>query len=115
MSLEGRLLGVPSDGGGMRVDVLSDRLQAGDRPAVVCVVAHFDNPTGATLTTERRRALAGLADRYGFIIVDDTAYRRLRYRQRRVRGRGPRGPARGARPLVLCRPRASHPAALAAG
>jgi len=74
-----RLLGVPSDGGGMRVDVLSDRLEAGDRPAVVYVVADFDNPTGATLTTERRRALVGLADRYGFIIVDDTAYRRLRF------------------------------------
>lgn len=74
-----RLIGVPSDGDGMRVDVLSDRLRMGERPAVVYVVADFDNPTGATLTTERRQALAGLADRYGFIIVDDTAYRRLRF------------------------------------
>jgi len=74
-----RLLGVPSDGDGMLVDVLADRLETGERPAVVYVVADFDNPTGATLTTERRRALAGFADRYGFIIVDDTAYRRLRF------------------------------------
>jgi 2-aminoadipate transaminase len=73
-----RLLGVASDGHGMRVDVLSERLEAGARPAVVYVVADFDNPTGATLTAERRRALAGLAERYGFVIVDDTAYRRLR-------------------------------------
>jgi len=74
-----RLLGVPSDGDGMLVEVLADRLGAGYRPAMVYVVADFDNPTGATLTTERRRALAGLADRYGFLIVDDTAYRRLRF------------------------------------
>ena len=74
-----RLLGVPADSDGMRVDVLSDRIAAGHRPAVVYVAADFDNPTGTTLTIERRRTLAGLADRHGFVIVDDTAYRRLRF------------------------------------
>ena len=73
------LLPIPSDGDGLCVDVLADCLAAGARPAVVYVVSSFDNPTGATLSAERRRALADLADRYGFVVVDDDPYAELRW------------------------------------
>lgn len=74
-----RLLGIPSDSEGMRVDVLAERLEAGERPALVYVVAELDNPTGATLSAERRVLLAALADRYGFVVVDDDPYGELRF------------------------------------
>lgn len=74
------LLGLPSDRDGLRVDVLADRLAAGARPALVYVVAQLDNPTAATLSTERRVELARLADRYGFVILDDDPYGALRWR-----------------------------------
>jgi 2-aminoadipate transaminase len=74
------LLGIPSDGDGLRVDVLADHLAAGVRPVLVYVVAQLDNPTAATLSTERRHELARLADRYGFVIVDDDPYGALRWR-----------------------------------
>ena len=74
-----RLAGIPSDPEGLRVDVLADRLAAGARPALVYVVANLDNPTGSTLSGERRGALAALADRYGFWIVDDDPYGDLRW------------------------------------
>ncbi|OWY62086.1 hypothetical protein B7486_60310, partial [cyanobacterium TDX16] len=73
------LLGVPSDADGLRVDVLAERLVAGARPVLVYVVANLDNPTGATLSAERRVRLAELADRYGFWIVDDDPYGELRF------------------------------------
>ena len=73
------LLPVPSDRYGLCVDVLADRLAAGARPVLVYVVSNFDNPTGATLALERREALAALADRYGFVIVDDDPYAELRW------------------------------------
>ncbi|MDQ2648904.1 MAG: PLP-dependent aminotransferase family protein [Actinomycetota bacterium] len=73
------LLAIPTDGDGLRVDVLADHLTAGRRPKLVYVVADLDNPTGATLPISRRRALAELADRYGFVIVDDEPYRALRW------------------------------------
>lgn len=73
------LAGIPNDGDGLRVDILQDRLAAGLRPALVYVVADFDNPTGATLSLERRLALARLADRYGFLVVEDNPYGRLRW------------------------------------
>jgi 2-aminoadipate transaminase len=73
------LLGLPTDADGLRVDVLADHLAAGVRPALVYVVAQLDNPTGATLSLERRHALADLADRYGFVVVDDDPYGALRW------------------------------------
>jgi 2-aminoadipate transaminase len=74
-----RLRPVPSDADGLRVDVLADRLRGGDRPALVYVVANFDNPTGATLSLDRRRALGALADHYGFVVVEDDPYGELRW------------------------------------
>ncbi len=68
-----RLLPLPTDRDGMRVDV-SRAVAAGARPTLVYVVPHFHNPTGGVLTTERRRELAALADRYGFLIVEDDPY-----------------------------------------
>ena len=73
------LLAIPSDHDGLRVDVLADRLAAGARPALVYVVANFDNPSGRTLAPQRRIDLAALADRYGFWIVDDDPYGELRW------------------------------------
>ncbi|MFZ3470504.1 PLP-dependent aminotransferase family protein [Streptomyces sp. 4.24] len=69
-----RLLPVPADADGMRTDVLEERLAAGARPKLVYVVPHFHNPTGAVLSAERRRHLAALAERYGFLVVEDDPY-----------------------------------------
>ena len=71
------LLGVPVDGGGLCVDVLADRLAGGARPRLVYVVPHHQNPSGATLTGERRAELAALAGHYGFVILEDDPYRAL--------------------------------------
>ncbi|MCU1369105.1 MAG: hypothetical protein JWO77_299 [Ilumatobacteraceae bacterium] len=73
---------IPSDADGLRTDALAERLAAGARPALVYVVANFDNPSGSTLSAERRVELAGLADRYGFWIIDDDPYGELRWNGR---------------------------------
>ena len=39
----------------------------------------FHNPTGVTTSAARRRRLVELAERYGFIILEDDPYRRLRF------------------------------------
>jgi 2-aminoadipate transaminase len=77
-----QLAGIPADGDGLCVDVLAGRLAQGERPTLVYVVANFDNPTGSTLSAERRVALANLADQYGFWIVDDDPYGDLRWNGR---------------------------------
>lgn len=76
---EARVHGVPVDAGGLRVDVLADELAAGLRPKVLYTIPDFQNPSGLSMTIERRRELVALARRYGFLIVEDVAYRELSF------------------------------------
>jgi 2-aminoadipate transaminase len=77
---EPRLVPVPADRDGLRTDLLEEQLAAGLRPRLCYVVANFQNPSGGTLALDRRHHLADLADRYGFVIVEDDPYGALRFR-----------------------------------
>lgn len=71
---------VPGDGDGLDTVELEQRLLAGLRPTLCYVVANFANPTGATLSLERRHHLLALARQYDFAIVEDDPYGELRFR-----------------------------------
>lgn len=73
------LVEVPGDAAGMDTEVLAGALDAGLRPKAVYVVPEFANPTGATLSAARRRHLVELAERHGFVIVEDDPYGALRF------------------------------------
>ena len=74
---EADVRGVPLDDAGMRVDVLADLLAGGLRPKIVYTIPDYQNPSGLSMSTERRWELADLARRYGFLILEDVAYREL--------------------------------------
>jgi 2-aminoadipate transaminase len=68
---------VPMDEQGMRTDALEEALRYG--PKFIYVLPNFQNPTGVTLSMERRQQLIELADHYGVPIVEDDPYGQLRY------------------------------------
>jgi len=72
---------IPVDDDGVDVDALAEQLVAlgrrGKRLRLVYVIPSFHNPTGSTLTVERRERLVELCHRYGVLIVEDDAYREL--------------------------------------
>jgi 2-aminoadipate transaminase len=68
---------VPSDEHGMQTEALESALRYG--PKFIYVLPNFQNPTGATLSLERRKQLIALADQYGVPIVEDDPYGQLRY------------------------------------
>jgi len=68
---------VPMDEDGMRIDALEEALRSG--PKFIYVLPNFQNPTGVTLSLERRYRLIELADRYGVPIIEDDPYGQLRY------------------------------------
>jgi 2-aminoadipate transaminase len=70
-------ISVPMDSDGMNTDNLEEALRAG--PKFIYVLPNFQNPTGVTLSFERRRKLLELADQYGVPIVEDDPYGQLRY------------------------------------
>ena len=74
---EADVRGVPMDDDGMRVDVLASLLAGGLRPKIVYTIPDYQNPTGLSMSADRRAELAGLARHYGFLICEDVAYREL--------------------------------------
>lgn len=67
-----KLLGVPVDAEGMRLEI-ADILAERYRPRLVYTVPTAQNPTGVTMSEDRRRRLSSLARRHNlFILEDDT-------------------------------------------
>lgn len=80
LSYQADLLEVPVDDEGMDVDAL-ERLvaESGRTPKVVYTIPTFQNPSGASLSLERRQRLVGLARRWGSVLLDDDPYGLLRF------------------------------------
>jgi len=70
-------IAIPSDDNGMITDELDKALRCG--PKFIYVLPNFQNPTGATMSLERRKKLVDLADRYGVPIIEDDPYGQLRF------------------------------------
>ncbi len=68
---------IPFDDNGMQTDLLESRLRTGIK--FIYVLPNFQNPTGVTLSRERRKVLVEMADAYGVPIVEDDPYGQLRY------------------------------------
>ena len=76
---EARIEGVSMDEDGLRVDALSALLEGGLRPKLLYTIPDHQNPAGVSLSIERREALVELARRYGFLVIEDVAYRELHF------------------------------------
>lgn len=74
---EAEIVAVPMDDHGLEVDELERLLVDGLRPKLLYTIPDHQNPAGVSLAADRREALVELARRYGFLIVEDVAYREL--------------------------------------
>lgn len=68
-----RMVGVPMDDDGLRVDALRDILGA-ERVSALFVMPTFHNPTGSLMSAVRRREVARIAAERGVPVVEDLAY-----------------------------------------
>lgn len=75
--------GVPMDNDGLRTDLLAqllaNRKRAGCLPKFIYTIPNFQNPSGCTLTTPRRRELIRLAREYEVPVLEDDAYGELQF------------------------------------
>ena len=67
------LISAPIDAQGVQTDKLEE-LIAQHRPALVYLIPTFGNPSGATLSLERRKRVLELAVKYQTLIVEDDPY-----------------------------------------
>jgi GntR family transcriptional regulator/MocR family aminotransferase len=73
-----KIVGLPTDERGMQVEKLEKLLQQ-HHPQLIYTMPNFQNPTGACLSSSRRRRLIALADRYNVPILEDDFVGDLRY------------------------------------
>lgn len=78
-----KMIGIPQDDDGIKVDLLEQKLkelkEEEEHYKIIYVVPDFQNPSGVTLSFERRKKLIELAREYQVLIFEDTPYRELRY------------------------------------
>ncbi|MBQ7876081.1 MAG: PLP-dependent aminotransferase family protein [Clostridia bacterium] len=65
---------------GMDLDYLEEEVLKKVKVKLVYTIATFQNPSGITMSTEKRKRLLNLADKYDFFILEDNPYGELRYR-----------------------------------
>ncbi|MBX3143578.1 MAG: PLP-dependent aminotransferase family protein [Trueperaceae bacterium] len=71
-----RVRGIPVDQDGLVIEALEDAL-AEERPAFLYTIPTYQNPTGVTLSEERRRRLVELSRQHDLVIVADEVYQLL--------------------------------------
>ena len=65
---------VEMDEDGMKMDALEEALKANPNTKLIYTVPNFQNPTGRTMTEERRKQLAELAEKYDVYVLEDNPY-----------------------------------------
>jgi len=73
-----KLVPVESDEHGVMLDALENAVKR-THPKLLYIIPTFQNPTGCTLAAERREPIAKMAEKYGFLVMEDDPYRDLRY------------------------------------
>lgn len=77
-TLGAKVVGVPIDEDGIRVDVLEylvNRL----KPKFIYSIPNFQNPTGITMSLKRRYEIMKVVEKYGIPIIEDDPYGEIRY------------------------------------
>jgi 2-aminoadipate transaminase len=70
---------LPVDDDGIDPDDLERALHNGDKPAFLYTIPTFQNPSGRTLSGERRRRIAELAAAHGLPVLEDDPYRLVHF------------------------------------
>lgn len=72
------LVGVELQHDGMNMEILEKTLQENPKTKLIYVIPNFQNPTGGTMSLEKRKELYKLAQKYDVFILEDNPYGRLR-------------------------------------
>jgi len=78
-----RLRGIELEEDGINTDILEQDIKAlivkGRKPKFIYVIPDFQNPSGITISMEKRKELIRIAETHDLLIVEDSPYRQLRF------------------------------------
>jgi 2-aminoadipate transaminase len=73
------VVALPMDDEGLDPDGLEAALRDGDAPAFLYTIPTFQNPSGRTLSTERRKRIVELAAEHDVLVLEDDPYGLVRF------------------------------------
>ncbi|GAX03119.1 aminotransferase [Secundilactobacillus pentosiphilus] len=73
------MVGVPMDDDGMKMDALEQAVKDNPNTKFIYTVPSFQNPTGRTMTADRRQKMIEIADKYNIMILEDDPYGAIRF------------------------------------
>lgn len=76
---EADVRGIPVDEDGIDTDELERLCRSGSPPKLVYTIPDHQNPTGITMSAERRATLVEICRRHGVLVIEDVAYRELTF------------------------------------
>ncbi|HKL74199.1 MAG TPA: PLP-dependent aminotransferase family protein, partial [Clostridia bacterium] len=80
---QGKAIGVESDPDGINIADLEEKIVA-NKPKLIYLVPNFSNPTGKTLSLEKRKQIYALLVKYNIVLIEDDPYGELRFEGERV-------------------------------
>lgn len=78
-SYDVNLCGIPMEEDGIDITALEHALKTEPNIRFLYVIPNFQNPSGITMSLEKRRAVYALAKQYGILILEDNPYGELRF------------------------------------
>lgn len=78
-SYNAKLVGVKIDDDGMNMEELEKALQTHKNARFIYTIPNFQNPSGITMSLEKRKKMYELATKYNVLILEDNPYGDLRY------------------------------------
>ena len=78
-SFNAELYGVPVLSDGIDTEKLEETLKAHPNVKLLYTISTFQNPSGITISLEKRKKILELAEKYDFLIYEDNPYGELRF------------------------------------
>lgn len=73
------LVGIPMDSDGINLELLEKALKEQPRVKLLYTIPNFQNPSGSTMSGEKRKAVYELCRSHGVLILEDNPYGDLRF------------------------------------
>lgn len=79
-----KMIGIRMDNDGIDTDLLEEKIKSNRNAKLIYVIPNFQNPSGLTMSLDRRKHLLEIASKYSIPIVEDDPYGALRYSGKKV-------------------------------
>ena len=78
-SFGANLVGVPVEADGIDLNALEEAIKTSQNVRFLYTIPNFQNPSGITMSLEKRKAVYEICKRYGILILEDNPYGEIRF------------------------------------